>query len=211
MKISVIGASAGIGLATVQRGLERGHFVTTLSRSQLTLPANPHLKTIQGNATHEQDLQQALQDTQAVIVTLGTGKSLKATTLFTDFANTLLSLHAKTPLSMPIIVLTGFGAGESHAYLGNCVITSLFDLFLGSIYANKTKMEALISASNLKWMMVRPGVLTNQKPTERYRVEDKLFKGMKIRTISRFDVADFLIKQAENPTFLYQYPALSST
>lgn len=43
----------------------------------------------------------------------------------------------------------------------------------------------------------------------KYRVENKLFKGFKIVGISRADVADFLIKQAEKQTELKKYIASS--
>lgn len=44
---------------------------------------------------------------------------------------------------------------------------------------------------------------------EKYRVENKLFKGMNIGGINRADVADFLIKQAENQTELKKYIGIS--
>ncbi len=45
--------------------------------------------------------------------------------------------------------------------------------------------------------------------TEKYRVENKLFKGINRGGINRADVADFLIKQAEKQTELKKYTALS--
>ena len=43
----------------------------------------------------------------------------------------------------------------------------------------------------------------------KYRVENKLYKGINIGGINRADVADFLIKQAENQTELNKYIGLS--
>ena len=37
MKITIIGASSGIGLETVKRGLNRKHTITTLSRSEIKI------------------------------------------------------------------------------------------------------------------------------------------------------------------------------
>jgi short-subunit dehydrogenase len=37
MNITIIGASAGIGLETVKRGLNRNHSITTLSRSEIPI------------------------------------------------------------------------------------------------------------------------------------------------------------------------------
>jgi putative NADH-flavin reductase len=70
-------------------------------------------------------------------------------------------------------------------------------------------MERLISAGYQRWEMVRPGRLTNGDMTGNYRVLDTLVKGMKVRAISRADVAHFMVSQAENPTHLRKYPALT--
>ena len=70
-------------------------------------------------------------------------------------------------------------------------------------------MEEMITKSSLKWEIVRPGVLTDKPLTEKYRIETKLDKGIGIGNISRADVADFLVKQAENPTELGKYSSLS--
>ena len=78
------------------------------------------------------------------------------------------------------------------------------------MYADKTKMEEIITASKLKWEIVRPGLLKDKPLTERYRVETKLWHGINIGSINRADVADFLVKQAENPTALKQYVSLSN-
>jgi hypothetical protein len=49
-----------------------------------------------------------------------------------------------------------------------------------------------------------------EKPlTYKYRIENKLFKGINIGGINRLDVADFLIKEAEKQTNLNKYVWLS--
>jgi hypothetical protein len=77
------------------------------------------------------------------------------------------------------------------------------------VYADKTKMEEIITNTDLKWTVVRPGRLLDKELTEKYRTENTLFKGMNIGGINRADVADFLIKQAEKQTELNQYVAIS--
>jgi putative NADH-flavin reductase len=71
-------------------------------------------------------------------------------------------------------------------------------------------MEHLIATGYPSWEIVRPGRLTDGKMTGRYRVLDNLVKGMRVGAISRSDVAHFMVAQAERPTYLGKYPALSS-
>lgn len=209
MNITIIGASAGVGLETVKRALERNHKVTTLSRSEINLPSNSNLTPLKGSATNKADLKKSIENADAVIVALGTGKSMKATTLYSDFAKLLVEVQAETNTQIPFIVLTGFGAGESGKYHG-FIMKLFFKFLLKDVYADKTKMEEIITASKMKWEIVRPGILKDKPLTEKYRVETNLFKGVNIGGINRADVADFLVKQAENPTELYKYPALSN-
>lgn len=209
MNITIIGASAGVGLETVKRALERNHKVTTLSRSDISLPTNANLITIKGSATNKDDLKKAIEKADAVIVALGTGKNMKATTLYSDFAKLLLEVQTKTNSQIPFIILTGFGAGDSGVY-NSFLMKWFFKLFLKDVYAYKTKMEEIITNSKMKWEIVRPGLLKDKPLTERYRVETTLFNGMNIGSINRADVADFLVKQAENPTQLYKYCSLAN-
>lgn len=209
MNITIIGASAGVGLETVKRALDRNHSVTTLSRRLIDLPVNPKLKKLQGSATVKADLLRAVRQADAVIVALGTGMDRKPTTLYSDFAKLLVQVHQEVDLQVPCLVVTGFGAGESGAY-NTWIMKLLFSMLLKDVYADKTIMEQTIAAFLPNWEIVRPGRLQDKPLTEVYRVETRLYKGINIGAIGRADVADFLVKQAENPTALKQYASISN-
>lgn len=210
MNLTIIGASAGVGLEAVKMALQRNHHVTTLSRSDISVPSNPLLVQLKGSATHKADLKKALERADAVIVALGTGQSMKATTLYSDAARLLVEVQNEIKKDIPFIVLTGFGAGDSWGYQPNFLMKLFFKFLLKDVYADKTKMEEIISNSNLKWVIVRPGLLKDKPLTEKYKVETSLYQGIKINSINRADVADFMIKQAENPTYLYKYCSLTN-
>lgn len=209
MNITIIGASAGVGLETVKRALVRNHNVTTLSRSKISLQSSPNLTTINGSATNKDNLKKAIEKANAVIVALGTGKSMKSTTLYSDFAKLLTEVQIETNSQIPFIILTGFGAGESGQYNG-FIMKLFFRFLLKDVYADKTKMEEIITNSKMKWEIVRPGLLKDKPLTEKYRTETKLYQGINIGSINRSDVADFLVKQAENPSELFKYVSLSN-
>jgi len=208
MKIAVIGASAGIGLETVKLALERNHEVTTLSRSIIQLPKNPLLKSIIGDALNKKDLNQAIEGADAVIVTLGTRKNMNQTTLFSEFAKRLVDVQKESNSKATHLIVTGFGTGNSANYVG-WFVKLFLKYFLKDVYADKAKMENLISESGLNWLIVRPGRLLDEPRTEKYRIETSLYKGIKIGAINRSDVADYLVKQAEQPTDLMKFAAIS--
>ncbi len=208
MNITIIGASAGIGLETVKRGLNRNHSITTLSRSEINIEEKQSLNMILGDATNKADLFKSIQNADALIITLGTGKNMKPTTIFSDFAKLILEIHNENKITIPFIFVTGFGAGESKNYVP-WLVKMFLKYLLKDVYADKTKMEELITHSDLNWTVVRPGRLLDKELTEKYRIENKLFKGINIGGINRADVADFLIKQAENQTELKKYIGIS--
>jgi len=208
MNITIIGASGGLGLETVKRGLNRKHTITTLSRTEIKIEEKKSLKMIIGDATNKTDLFNSIQNAEAIIVTLGTAKNMKSTTLFSDFAKLMVEINRENKIHVPFIFVTGFGAGESKNYV-SWFIKLFLNYLLKDVYADKTKMEEIITESNLNWTVVRPGRLLDKELTEKYRVENKLYKGINIGGINRADVADYLIKQAENQTELKKYIGLS--
>ena len=208
MKIAVIGASAGIGLETVKRALERQHEVTALSRSTMEISENPLLRSITGDALHKNDLARAMHGADAVIVTLGTRKNMKQTTLFSDFAKLLIEIQKESKSKAIHLIVTGFGTGESAKYVG-WFVKLFLKYFLKDVYADKAKMEQLISESDLHWLIVIPGRLLDEPKTENYRIETSLYKGINIGAINRSDVADYLVKQAEQPSDLLKFSAIS--
>ena len=98
MNISIIGASAGIGLETVKRGLNRNHSITTLSRSEIGIEGKKSLNMILGDAINKADLLNSIQNADAIIITLGTAKNMKATTLFSDFAKLIVDINREKKL-----------------------------------------------------------------------------------------------------------------
>jgi len=208
MNITIIGASGGIGLEAVKRGLNRNHSITALSRSKIEIVENESLKMITGDATNKTDLLKSIQNSEAIIVTLGTSKNMKSTTLFSDFAKLMVEIHKENRIITPFIFVTGFGAGESKNYV-SWLVKLFLKYLLKEVYDDKTKMEEIITESDLNWTVVRPGRLLDNALTEKYRVENSLYKGINIGGINRADVADFLIKQAENQTELKKYIGIS--
>jgi putative NADH-flavin reductase len=207
MKIAIIGASAGIGAETVKLALKRGHSIRALSRNNTSLPEHESLTKITGTALSAGDLKNAIAGTDAVIVTVGTKKK-KRTTLFSGMAKALSMATSELNYTGAVIIVTGFGTGESARYL-TFFLRLVINFFLKDQYKDKTRLEEIIAESPMNWEFVKPGMLTNGLLTSSYKVVSKLFKGVKINKISRADVADYLVKEAEHPRYLHHHIALT--
>lgn len=202
MKITVVGASAGVGRQVVACAVRRGHEVTALARSAMAGPDWEGVNPVQGDALDPEVLQRALEGAEAVVVALGTRKNTEKTTLFSDFARVLLNMKRVHDARVPVLFITGFGAGES-AQAAPFIVRLLLRFLLKDVYADKTRMEELVADSDLAWTLVRPGQLLDTPASGQYRVETEFYRGMPTRAISRADVAEYCVAQCESQKHLH--------
>jgi putative NADH-flavin reductase len=198
-RVLVIGASKGIGLETVRQALEAGHSVRALARSADSIAlADPGLEKLRGDALNSADVRAALAGVNVVIQALGIrpGEMFRPVRLFSDATRVLIDAMAGSGIRR-LICVTGFGAGDSQASIG-ALQRIPFQLVFGRAYRDKSVQERLLKESALEWTIVRPGVLTNAKRTGRYRALDQPSQ-WRNGIIGRADVADFLVRQIDNP------------
>jgi putative NADH-flavin reductase len=209
MRLTVIGASRGIGRNVVRYALERGHAVRAVARSADEMDiVSDGFEAMAGDATDPELLSRAVAGTDAVILTLGVPRDLRAlrpTTLFSTVTRALIPAM-ETAGVQRLLTVTGFGAGDSFAKLSTPEKATV-KLILGRAYADKDLQEELIKASGLDWTIARPGILTDNAMTGKYQIlvtPDTWRQGM----ISRADVAHFLVHAAEDGRHIRETPAL---
>lgn len=169
--------------------------------------SHPRLEKVTGDALSNKDIEAALNSIEVVIQTLGVslGDLFRPVSLFSEATRVLVSAMESQGLKR-LICVTGFGAGDSHESI-SCLQRVPFRLVFGRAYDDKSIQERLIKNSSLDWTIARPGVLTNGRRTERYKILDKPSQwrnGM----ISRSDVAEFLVRQIEDRTYVCKTPVL---
>lgn len=198
-RVLIMGASKGIGLESVRKAINSRHRVKAFARSAHTISLDhPELEKVRGNALDQDDVNAALKDVDVVVQTLGVGfKDLFApVSLFSEASKLLITAMTSRGIKR-LICVTGFGAGDSSTSIS--LLQRLpFDAVFGRAYADKTIQEQLIKSSELDWTIVRPGVLTGNICAGRYQTLDQT-SAWRNGIIARSDVADFCIKQIENP------------
>ncbi len=131
----------------------------------------------------------------------------KNSTLSEDTKNIV---HAMKKLGVRRFVCeSSLGVGESKGQLGFLYNYVLIPLLLRGIFADKEVQEAIIEASKLDWVIVRPAVLTNGPRTGAYRSGFRAGDKSIRRKISRADVADFMLKQLSSNESVSKSPGLS--
>jgi putative NADH-flavin reductase len=205
MKIAIIGATRGIGLALVHAALEDDHQVTVLARQPDRVPIRHlRLRIVEGSAEDPVAIAKVVTGQDVVCDCLGTTKLFQSISLFSRCAENLSK--ALVPQQL-LIAVTGMGVGDSRGH-GTLVYDCLFrPLVLGKMYADKERQEQIIKRDLTRWIIVRPGFLKNGPRTGRYRALTDL-RGVHGGRVSRADVADFMLAQAKSPQFIGQTPLL---
>ena len=142
-----------------------------------------------------------------VIQTLGVGLGdlFRPVHLFSDATRVLI--EAMRSLSVKrLICVTGFGAGDSRESI-SCLQRLPFQIVFGRAYDDKSLQEKMIKESELDWTIARPGVLTNGPRTGRYRILSEASQ-WRNGIISRADVAEFLVRQIGDQTYIRKTPVL---
>jgi uncharacterized protein YbjT (DUF2867 family) len=205
MKVLVLGATGGTGRLIVRDSLEKGHSVVALVRS--TVGADlPGADLIEGDARNEIILERALDGCDVVVSALGTGMGLRKVTLLADATRALILAMARSGVRR-LVCISALGVGDSRGH-GGFVFDRFFQpLLLSQAYKDKDRQEAAIRASSLDWVIVRPGMLTNDPARGSIRAIVDL-AGIKGGKISRVDVARFVVEQLVSTTWLKQTPLL---
>jgi putative NADH-flavin reductase len=208
MKLVVLGATGGTGLEIVQRGLEQGHRVTAFVRSPDRLKVfQGRISIKQGDLLSSSELEQAIESQDAVVSTFGprVPRSKADANLLQHFAVALARAMLHAGVRRLVV--------ESVAFLFRDSImppTYLFGrLFFPDVVADSSAMERVLQESTLDWTIIRPPQLTDKPFTGKYRVRESHLPYFGF-TISRADVADFMIKTVEDRSLIHKIVGISN-
>ncbi|HEX7452508.1 MAG TPA: SDR family oxidoreductase [Polyangiaceae bacterium] len=203
MRILIIGASHGTGAEAAKNALERGHAVTAFARSpQKLVLEHPHLARLQGDFHQADSVAKAVPGHDAVIITASatTFKAFKENPNYfsqgTRHVIDAMKVHGVKRLS----VLSALGTGDSRKLVGWFLDTVMVSWLLKVPFQDHERQERLVMDSGLDWVIARPGRLTNGPAHKSYVTEVELKPIPK--SISRADVADFLVRAATEDRWL---------
>ena len=201
MRLLVIGGTGGTGQQIVRQAAAAGHEVTALARdTEKAEKLLPEARVVDGNVLDAASLERAADGQEVVVSSLGSGLSLfsKLTLLSEGTKNLVAAMTAHDVRRL--ICITGVGAGDSRGHGGFVYDWLVRPTLLRQVYADKDRQEAVVRASGLDWVVVRPVMLSNGPHTGKYRVLTDV-ADMHGGAIARADVADFVVREASDPRY----------
>jgi putative NADH-flavin reductase len=213
MRVAVLGASGGCGKELVKQAKARGHEVVAVVRSASWQPPEG-VEVRRGDLTSEAFLTTALQGCDAVLSALGLrlpGLGIWNRPEVPDFltrSTPALIAAARGNGIHRVMAISAGGVGDSHAKVPGVFRLFIRTTSLKHAYAELEIMERLLLTSGLDVCIPRPTGLTDGPATGRVKVCEA-FSGR--ATISRADVAGWMLEQLDQPTFAQRTPMITVT
>lgn len=208
-KIALLGATGQTGREFLKLALDNGYAVKALVRNPNKLPfQHINLEVVKGDVLHFQDVCNVIEDCEVVVSLFGHVKGSPAW-LQTNGTKHIISAMRQFGVEK-IISLSGGGLPypeKDQPKFVDKLIRTIMKIAVPKILNDAIEHHKVLASSGLKWIIVRGPRLTNAAKKGVYRVG---WVGVNASTqIARADLADFILKQVEDDSFLYQMPFVS--
>ncbi len=203
MRIVFFGASGRTGLELVNQALGQNHNVVAFIRNPAKFQIrHKNLSIARGDVLNKEQVESAVSGCEGVLFAVG-GKPWDKRPICTEGIKNVIAAMQKHK-AQRLVVESACGVKETR----KGIYGRLLLIIIKDIMKNKESMEDAINASQLDWVIVRPTILTKGTKTRTYRVGQDLRLGI-LPKISRADVADFMLKQLQDNTYIHQAPTIS--
>ncbi len=208
MKISIFGSTGATGQELIKQGLKKGHRIFTIVRNQLDI-INPNLTVIKGDIFDKKLVRDIIDKSDLVISVLAFTPKLfgqKSTNLYSKTASVLIEVMTELHLKK-LVFCTSAGVEEdpNEIWFYKHILKPFY---LKKGYEDMQLAEKIITNSALDWILVRPSRLTNAALTTQFRISER-FRPKDGSSISRADLAFFILNQITNNSWFHKTPTLA--
>ncbi|MGW9023527.1 NAD(P)-dependent oxidoreductase [Streptomyces sp. NPDC055722] len=199
MKLTVFGATGGIGQEIVRQALVAGHEVTAVVRDPARLTVTgTNLEVFRADLTAPEAVRPAVAGRDAVLSGLG-ARSRKDAGVATRLTRTVLRAMETEGVRRLLVVTAGpVGPEPEGDGMLDRAARSLISALLKDVYDDLREMEAELARSATDWTVVRPPRLQDKPLTGTYRTVVGGFP-RRGRFIGRADVAHAMLTMVGDP------------
>jgi hypothetical protein len=210
VKIALFGASSATGKLLIEDALARGDEIVAFVRQPASLSLiHDHLRIVQGELSNQEALEKAVEGVDAVISVLGPRGKTEDRPLTQGMKNLLRAMTKQNVHRLVALSTLSAPDSQDRFDLRAAFMVTMIKLTVRSAYEEFVNMATLVRASDRDWTLVRVSLLNNHAPTGKIRAGYPGKKEVGV-FVSRGDLAQFLLQQARETTYLRQAPALSN-
>lgn len=209
MKIALFGATGKTGQQFLEQALAAGYDIKALVRTPAKITyKSDHLEIIKGNILHEVDVIQTVSNCDIVVSLFGHVKH-SPEWLQTNGTKNILNAMQISDITR-IISLSGGGLPfpeKDEPKFVDKAIRFVMKITVPKILKDAIRHAELLRESTTDWIIVRGPRLTDSPKKGNYKVS---WVGVNSSTsISRADLADFILKQVKGDKYNKQMPFVS--
>ncbi|MFJ6843005.1 NAD(P)-dependent oxidoreductase [Streptomyces griseoluteus] len=204
MRLTVFGATGGVGGEIVRQALDAGHEVTAVVRDPARLAVTgERLRVVRADLSEPAAVRGAVAGRDAVLSGLG-ARSRKAAGVTARLTRAVLAAMAAEGVRR-LVVVSAAPVGPAPEDDGplDRTLRSVVSAVLRDVYADLRETEAELARSTAEWTSVRPPRLPDRPLTGRYRTVTGGFPRAG-RTIGRADVAHAMLAALGDPATVRQ-------
>lgn len=210
MRIAIFGATGGTGKQLIQQALGAGYEVVAYARNPSKLDIrHEHLKVIQGELADAALIESAVSGVDVVISALGPRGGSKGRPVTQGMKNIIVSMKKQGVSRLIVTSTLSAKDPNDRSDFKTQAMVGLVKLTMRDAYEDIVSAAEAVRNSDLDWTIVRLSMLNNNVKSGKVRA-GYVGRGEVGTSISRADVAYFMLKQVEDRKFLRQAPAISN-
>ena len=210
MKLVIFGANGPVGRILTREALSQGHEVAAVTRHPDAFPIqHDNLVVLAGDVFNADDVARAVDGREAVLSVLGVPFSRKPISVYSQGVTHIIDAMHDHGVRR-LICCTAGGTNPDFDLGEGLVFALIIKPFVGrTLYADMRRMEEIVMASDLDWTIARPALLVDGSEVSDYQVaESYMVPGM--RKTARIDLADFMLKEAVDPSRINKAVAVAT-
>jgi putative NADH-flavin reductase len=197
MRLFVFGASGGVGAQLLRQALDSGHQVTAVARTPESIPDHADLTILQGDVLAPCGWREALAGHDAVLSCLGSADRRSTTVYSQGMTGIIAAMLDNGVRRLTCITSASLSLSVTAPLSQRLLIGGVVRPLYRHVYTDMTKMEGIVTASDLDWTIIRPPKLTNGKLTHAYRTAADQHLP-RTRSLSRADLAHYMLNHLDD-------------
>jgi len=215
MRLAIVAATGGIGRQLLDQAVEAAQSVTAVVRNANGLSKTVRTFTVDLSNADPMTLQTAIKGADAVLSGLGARSAADAGVAARGTRAIILAMKAVGVNRIVVVSAAPIGTVSSpgrpnppthdpgDGFFMRHLLAPLVKAAFRRHYADLARMEDVLRESSVDWTIVRPPRLTDGPRRRHYRFAfgQNLRRGL---SISRADVADFMLRAVDDPKTIRQ-------